>query len=346
MPPYTTLPTPEGFINISYSLMSPPNWGIVAAEFHVFVYSNVRIALQSLLQAASTIQAQRLERGSAELLGEHLLFRGNADVTQRLLPTRLRGPWRQPGPRDRIKMEGSAESRKHRGGWYENLEGIRDIEDSMMELPEAELRKRDGLERAAVERASRIKEVAELDDFRRRATARHYSCVPSPLLDVSTSPEVAAFFATGGGSTTPIPGQIGMLWAIDLNFVVELFSLKTSSVPGGERTVLTEERDRWGDNKKMFEDFGIYPACLEIASVELPFRRPQAQHARFFSITDEHGLALPLKTELTWWSIIERQAYMCAFIQDGRPYENEAHNITAAALLPENEPLAVALAGC
>jgi hypothetical protein len=36
--------------------------------------------------------------------------------------------------------------------------------------------------------------------------------VPSPLLDVSIDPEVAAFFATGGGSPNPPPaGQIGVL---------------------------------------------------------------------------------------------------------------------------------------
>jgi hypothetical protein len=343
MPPYTTLPTPEGLINISYSPMSPPNWGIVAAQFHVFVYSNVRIALQALLQAATTIQAQRLERGAAELLGEHLLFRGNADVTHRLLPTRLRGPWRQPHPRERFGIGGSDESRKHSGNWYEDMKPTRRIEDSISELPEEEIHKRYELERAALDRASRIKEVAELDEFRQRAAVRHYGQVPSPLLDVSTSPEVAAFFATGAGSTAPAAGQIGMLWAIDLNFVVQLFTLKTSSIPGGEKMLMTEQRDRWGDNKKMFEDYGIVPARLEITSVELPFHRPRAQHARFFSITGDHGSDLPLKTELAWWSIIERQAYMCAFIQDGRPYENEAHNITAAALLPEKEPLAIAL---
>jgi len=323
--------------------MSPPNWGIVAAEFHVFVYSNVRIALKALMQASTTIQAQRLERGSAELLSEHLLFRGNTDVTQRLLPTRLRGPWRQPDPRDRFGTGSSDESRKHWGDWYEDIEDMRLIEDSMAELPEEELRRRDELERRALDRASRIKEVAELDAFRRRAAVRHYGRVPSPLLDVSTSPEVAAFFATGGGSAAPVPAQVGMLWANDLNFVGELFVLKTSTVPGGEKTLLTEERGRWGDNKQMFEDYGILPSRLEIASVELPFDRPRAQHARFFSITGEQGSALPLKTELTWWSIIERQAYMCAFIQDGRQYENESHNITASALLPEHEPLAVTL---
>jgi len=56
---------------------------------------------------------------------------------------------------------------------------------------------------------------------------------------------------------------------------------------------------------------------LQLALVELPFPRPQAQHARFFSLAEENGAPLPPKTELTWWSIIERRAYGCAFIQDG-----------------------------
>jgi hypothetical protein len=53
---------------------------------------------------------------------------------------------------------------------------------------------------------------------------------------------------------------------------------------------------------------------------------------------------LPAKTELTWWSIIERRAYGCAFIQDGRVYENPNHNITVDSLLPATEPLVKALA--
>ena len=53
---------------------------------------------------------------------------------------------------------------------------------------------------------------------------------------------------------------------------------------------------------------------LELTSVELPFQRPQAQHARFFLLAEENGAPLPAKTEFTWWSIIERRAYGCAFI--------------------------------
>jgi hypothetical protein len=70
--------------------MSPPNWGIAPFEIHVFVYSNIRVALQVLLEVASMIRPQRLERGSSELFSGDLLFRGNSEVTQRLLPTRLR----------------------------------------------------------------------------------------------------------------------------------------------------------------------------------------------------------------------------------------------------------------
>ena len=221
---------------------------------------------------------------------------------------------------------------------------MRTIEDTMAEVPEGDLDRRDVLERAAVEQASQIPEVAALDPFQRRATVRHYNRVVSPLLDVSTSPEVAAFFATGGGSQTPTPGTIGMLWAIDLNFFQDLFSLKTTSIPGGKKTNMTEQQDKWGANKRLFEEYGILPTRLELTSVELPFQRPQAQHARFFSLAEENGEPLPPKTEFTWWSIIERRAYGWAFIQDGRTYENPNHNITADSLCPVNEPLMKALA--
>lgn len=131
-----------------------------------------------------------------------------------------------------------------------------------------------------------------------------------------------------------------MLWAMDLNFLADLFSMKTVSISGGEKTSLTEQRDKWGDNKQMFEEFGVEPTSLELASVELPFQRPRAQHARFLWLAGKDRSPLPPKTELTWWSIIERRAYACAFIQDGSTYENPDHNITTAALWPNTEPLA------
>jgi len=232
---------------------------------------------------------------------------------------------------------GGADARLYWGDWFERVEPMRTIEDSMAEVSQEDIQRRDALERAAVERASQLPELASLGPFQRRAAVRHYNRVLSPLLDVSTSPEVAAFFATGGASRAPTPGTIGMLWAIDLSFFQDLFLSKTTSIPGGEKINMTQQRDTWGVNKRLFEDYGVLPTRLELALVELPFPRPQAQHARFFSLAEESGASLPAKTEFTWWSIIERRAYGCAFIQDGRIYENPDHNITAASLWPVND---------
>jgi hypothetical protein len=112
-------------------------------------------------------------------LAGSLLFRGNSEVTQRLLPTRLRGPWRQLVPRERfsvtappmVKIHGvdlptvafdpsGENARAYWGDWFERIEPMRTIEDTMAEVPEADLDRRDVLGRAAVEQASQIPEVA------------------------------------------------------------------------------------------------------------------------------------------------------------------------------------------
>ena len=90
-----------------------------------------------------------------------------------------------------------------------------------------------------------------------------------------------------------------MLWAIDLNFLAGLFSFEISSIPGGSKIRLNELREEWGDNKKMFEEQGILPTCIEVSSVALPFRRPIAQNARFFALAGEDGTNLSARTELT-----------------------------------------------
>lgn len=365
MPPYTKLPRPEGHIHFSYSPMSPPNWDIVDSNTHIFVYRDVKLALQAMLQATTTIQAQRLEAGTASLFTDHLFFRGQSDITQRLLPTRLRGPRREPMPRKRFRVDDppkimfggqelpkhsfrgppGEDPRDHYGDWYEEVEPIRVVEESAAELKSTELNERDARERAALERAVQIAEVERLDDFQKHAVVRHYSDAPSALLDVSTNPEVAAFFATGGGAQSPPADRIGMLWAIDLNVLDSLFSFEIASVPNGLKIKAREERDKWGVNKQMFEKWGIQPTCLELTFVALPFRRPLAQYARFFSLSGQDGAPLPpLLTELTWWSIIERVACGCAFVHDGRIYENPSRGITRAALLPNDEKLAIALA--
>lgn len=345
MPPYTKLPDADGRVMVHYGMMSPPNWGIVAATFDVAVYPNVKTAVRAMVQALTTIHAQHLEEGSAKLLHDHLFYRGQSNIENRLLPSLLRGPKHPRSPRQRYGIDGPPEALKHQGRWYEEIEGTRTIEESLEELPDAIVRQREALERAAIELAAPLAPFTGLDGFQRRAAVRHYGTIPSPLLDVSTSPEVAAFFATGGGSTPRAAGSIGLLWAIDLNFLGQLFDVRIGTVPGGLKTVLTPDFDSWGDNKKMFEEYGVMPASLEMRSVALPFGRPQAQHARFVSIAGSNDTQLSRKAEMTWWSIFERYAFAAsaAFVQDGRTYENPDHNITADALLPAHDALEQAI---
>ena len=366
MPPETKLPRPAGHVNLSYSPMSPFNWGIVAPQFHVFVYPDVRVALQALLQSATRLHAERLANGTARLFSDHIFYRGQSNIAHRLLPSRLRGTEPPAPPPQRFRVDApptimfngvelparsfgappGQDPREHLGDWYEDLNPTREIEDSLAALSEVELKKRDAAEAADIARASQLPAVARLGDFQRQAAVRHYSHAPSPILDITTNPEVAAFFATGGGAKEPpVPGQLGMLWAIDLNFLAGIFKFEITSIPDGLRIRMRETREDWGDNKKMFEEQGIMPTCLELTSVALPFKRPLAQHARFLCLTGENGEPLPLKTEMTWWSIIERRAYMCAFVQDGKTYEAADHNITEAALLPQDDELAKTLAG-
>ena len=310
MSPNTTLPRPEGHIYLSYSPTSPPNWGIASYYIHVFVYRNIHVALEVLLEVAGAIKAQRSERVIGDLLTGHLLFRGNSDVTQRLLPTHLRAPWSQPPPRERFSVAdppmvkvhgvslpsvsfdpGGADARLYWGDWFERVEPIRTIEDSMADVSQEDIHRRDTVERAAVERASQLPEIASLGPFQRRAAVRHYSCVLSPLLDVSTNPEVAAFFATGGASSAPAPGTIGMLWAIDLSFFQDLFLLKTTSIPGGEKINMTEPRDKWGVNKRLFEDYGVLPTCLELHGLSCLSTSPGATRTLFSLLKKTSSLA-------------------------------------------------------
>jgi hypothetical protein len=323
----TKLPDPVGIIQFGYNPMSPPLWGMASAHVHTYVYPDVKVALKALLQGATTIKAQQLEAGTATVFSDDLYFRGQTEVTHRLLPSRLRGPKAEAIPRQRFAASDTT--------WIEEIRPWRKIEDSLLEVPPDILLQRDIDEQNALTKMSSHQEVKDFDLFRKRAVVKHYSDVASNLLDVTMDPEVAAFFATGASKPAPA-GSIGMLWAFDINALTSLFSLKISSVPGGLKTTLNEKSESWGVNKKFLSDFGVIPTQLEFCSVQLPFKRPQAQKARFLSLSGQEGATLPPLTELTWWSIIERRAYAAAFIQDGKTYEHPDHNITSDALLFED----------
>src|SRR5882757_484818 len=182
MPPFTKLPRPEGNINFSYSPMSPPNWGIVQSNTHIFVYRDVKLALKAMLQATTTIQAQRLEAGHASLLSDYIYFRGQPEITYRLLPTRFRGKPKQIQPRERFSVADppkivfngqefpsrsfsgppGQDPTDHFGDWYEEVKPTRVVEDLAAELDDQESKRCDALEQTALEKACKLAEVARL----------------------------------------------------------------------------------------------------------------------------------------------------------------------------------------
>jgi hypothetical protein len=207
-------------------------------------------------------------------------------------------------------------------------------------LPPEEIERRNRDEEAAIKLAApRLAETGIRDKFRQRAAARHYAGKPSSLLDVSTDAEVAAFFATVGGTGRPAEkGRYGMLWAIDLGPLADLLSLEATKITGGWKVSLGDQRDHWGVNKQILDERNLPAVKFEIIDVELPLPRPTAQKGRFVSLEGVDGKPLPTEVELVWWSLLERWAYPTAFIQSGSIYENPEMNITAGTLLPTNDP--------
>src|SRR5947199_9231642 len=82
---------------------------------------------------------------------------------------------------------GGADARLYWGDWFERVEPMRTIEDSMAEVSQEDIQHRNALERAAVERASQLAEVASLGPVQRAAAVPQYNRALSPLLYISTS---------------------------------------------------------------------------------------------------------------------------------------------------------------
>lgn len=329
-------PRPAGTLFLKYSPMSPPAFNLVAFRMHVYVYASATDAVAALLYWNDRIKQKRFDEGSAIMTGDSTFFRGQTEITHRLLPTRLRERNVGAPPRMRHWID-PPEARTEWGDWHEEDPIYRKIEDSLAALPPAEIEERERREVEAIERAKRFPDIAALDEYRQRAAVRHYAGVPSSLLDVSADPEVAAFFATGAGSGVK-PGQLGMLWAIELDHIQRLFAPKVTSAPGGWKATFTDNRSAWGVNERMLDDYGVPPAQFEIRAVDLPLHRPTAQSGRFVGIESLAGSPMSVKGQLTWWSLFERWSYMVGFVQDGKTYENPERGITLSNLLPRDDP--------
>jgi hypothetical protein len=254
-------PQPEGAVWLGYNPMQPVFWDLAPHSVHTYVYRDVETALTATRYWTSKIASQRPPEVSAVLrdLPVTIFYRGQSEFTHRLLPTRLRGPRRQVLQRVRVPLTVSPrttrglsglpqvvripdrlyavpaeiieEVRRVQGSWAESDPTMRNVDDVVGALAPGVLTDFDLREEKAVEVATaRFPAIAVLDPFRRRATVRHYTGVPSALMDVSSDVEVAAFFATSGG-VSPARNTFGMMWAIDLGMLVRYFHLATSPVP-------------------------------------------------------------------------------------------------------------------
>jgi hypothetical protein len=326
-----------GTIYFKYNPLSPVNWNMAGFSTNVSVYADVAHALVAFKRALG----ERRPRAFSSLF-----FRGQSSVSARLLPTRLRGdgPRAVLGPKyaHTIAAGTGPEVVKQihhiQGTWYRQETAMRSMDALLPHLPAEMVRGRDELERECVRHArARFSEIESLDEFRRRAAVRHYGGVVSSLVDVTEDPEIAAFFASG---STPDPDEqrYGMLWAVDIGELARLFAYEVVKVEGGEKIILTDQRQLWGDNKMFFEEQNLPPIRIEIVNVDLPLPRPTAQRGRFLSIEGGDGQPLPIAAELIWWSLIERWSYAVAFIQTGERYENVQTDITEERLFPKDDP--------
>lgn len=348
-------PQPEGAVYFSYNPMSPPLYDLVPFNVHVYVYRDVTVAMRAMQYWVERIWAKQAAQDTQRLAGlpfqERLFFRGQPEITQRLLPTRLRGPKAGAARRQRFSYdtpaEHRAEIRRREGDWIEQDEEFRSMEDLLEHLSAEEMDRRVRDEQDAVRRAgTRLPVPAAWDDLMQRAAVRHYAGAPSSLLDVTIDLEIAAFFATGGGSAPASPGQYGTLWAIDLYALARLLSVAVGKTPGGWKVSLAEQREQWGVNKEILEKLHLPAVKLSLFDVDLPLPRPTAQKARFITLEGGDGNPLSTDVELIWWSLLERWAYPTAFIHGGAIYENPGKKVTGSALLPEDDPyLALAHTG-
>lgn len=324
-----------------YNPMSPAQWGLVPLSVHTYVYRDITAAIAALDYWVQRIWSKRASDGEAPPteLPFRILYRGESDISTRLLPSLLSGPRPKPDQPERYRyaIEGSDAVRNENGDWFEKDPEFRSADRLLDNLSAEWLSECGSRERDALNRAMQFPEIVALDPFRRLAAVRHYGGTPSPILDVTTSLKVAAYFASHSGSSNDSrtrAGKIGVLWAIDLTMLARLFKVKIANLPEGTAVTLTVPKKEWGDNEKMFADQSIPTVSVVFRDSRLPLPRPLAQKGAFLSFTREDGTFLPLRAQLHWWSLIERWSYSCGFIHTGQGYTEEAENIATAALFP------------
>lgn len=187
------------------------------------------------------------------------------------------------------------------------------------------------------------------------ALARHHGC-PSSMLDVSSSIDVAAHFATRSARQSAPEEDLGVLYAFNLLDFLNLSGITQSGptangvgyrfTPIGRvsRQMLifeSPERANW-------ENFDIYFSQDHTFTLSFEFvfvpgdKRLEVQHAAFFSAAHAMGLdpaperpADPL-TVAAAWEIVQTFAYKVSFVQSGSEHTAFLPNANRELIYPED----------
>jgi hypothetical protein len=181
--------------------------------------------------------------------------------------------------------------------------------------------------------------LKDLSSAQREALARHYGC-PSSMLDVSTSIDVAAHFATRSAKRQAPEKDLGILFAFNLLDILNLSGMTQSGptdngvgyrfTPIGRvsRQMLVFESPQ----RAHWENYDIYFSrertfTLSFEFVYVPgIHRIDVQQAAFFSANYAIGQepenqqdSDPLAV-VAAWEIIQAFSYKACFVQSGQAY--------------------------
>jgi hypothetical protein len=269
-------------------------------------------------QAAGQPLFEAIKR-PAPVLPRRFLFRGQADSRWAFLPSLFQGlDWgRLPWTVQRLEQMRDAIVR--RNAWTQRF---------TTDLVAASCS-------GAVDSA-----IAAFNPTQLHLAARHYG-FPSDYLDFTTSPGVAAFFAT----TNATPRRIGILYALDIHRLYDAIGIaSTGARPDGSLEVMFPA-GRIGlpgtDRSVVLQAF----RDLVFAMATVPLARVQAQSAVFLDVGTEEGFSyedpMCVWDEYWIWNALDFISDKFLFRQSGARYEDAAAKVSDASLLPPDDPLAL-----
>ncbi|MGA8055032.1 MAG: FRG domain-containing protein [Burkholderiales bacterium] len=267
-------------------------------------------------QAAGQPLLEAIKR-SAPVLPRRFLFRGQADSRWAFLPSLFQGLDWGPLPWTRQKLEQMRDAIVRRNAWTQRFTA------DLMAASRS----------GAVDPA-----IATFNPTQQHLAARHYS-FPSDYLDFTTSPGVAAFFAT----TNATPRRIGILYALDIHRLYDAIGMaSTGARPDGSLEVMFPAY-RIGlpgtDRSVVLQAF----RDLVFSMATVPLARVRAQSAVFLDVGTEKGFSYDdpkcVFDEYWLWNALDFISDKFLFRQSGARYEDADAKVTDSCLLLPDDPL-------